>query len=118
MKKGNTPNSGFAKKTFAKVRELSIVGDYVSLTPEPQSPAFGTTSPPKPVDVTEAANEAFRTNSPSLLKEVEQFTQIQIQKEIAKIKKELPEFPEVRKFYVLGLNKQRELVWLETQSCE
>lgn len=118
MKKENSPNSGFEKKTFANVRNLSIVGNYVSLTPQPEAPAFGTISPPKPIDVTEATNKAFRTNAPSLIKEIEQTTQIQIQKEIAGIKSVLPEFPDPRRLYVLGLNRQRQLVWIETESCE
>ena len=118
MKKENSPNSGFDKKTFANVRNLSIVGNYVSLTPEPNEPAFGRISPPQPIDVTEAANEAFKTNAPSLIKEIEQSTLIQIQKEIEKIKDVLPEYPEPRRLYVLGLNRKRELVWIETESCE
>jgi hypothetical protein len=118
VKKKSTPNSGFERKTFANVRDLSIVGNSVTLTPQPESPAFGTIAPPQPINVTEAVNEAFRTNSPSLLKEAEQFTQIQIQKELEGIKNILPEFPEPSRFYILGLNRQKQLVWLETQTCE
>lgn len=115
--KNQGPNSEFEKRTFANVRGLSIVGNYVSLTPEPTSPAFGTVAQGQ--DTIGVFNDLFRTNTPSLIREIDQRTQIQIQQALEGVGGKLPEPPDQRKLFVLGYDVRKGgLLWVNTEDCE
>lgn len=115
--KDQGPNSAFEKRTFANVRGLSIVGNYVSLTPEPQSPAFGTVAQGQ--DTIGVFNDLFRTNTPSLIKEIDQRTQIQLNQAISSIESELPAKPKIPGKFVLVYDSLTDkLSWAATETCE
>lgn len=119
--KNEEPSSDFGNRTFASVRGLSIVGNSVSLTPEPQAPIFGTVA--KGQDTIGLFNDLFKTNAPSLIKEAEQFTQIQIQKALEQVRIEiqpsLPEYPSGTGKFVLVYDVATEsLAWLKAETCE